>query len=36
MPRPLFDGVRFWLDDNVPMRDRWLEQITVAHTLTTH
>jgi len=31
MSRPLFDGIRFWVDDNVPMRERWLEEITVTH-----
>lgn len=28
MTRPLFEGVRFWVYDNVPMRDRWLGDIT--------
>jgi hypothetical protein len=29
MPRPMFEGVRFWVYDNVPMRERWLEDIQV-------
>lgn len=32
MTRPLFEGVRFWVYDNVPMRDRWLGDITVGVT----
>ncbi|OIW25271.1 hypothetical protein CONLIGDRAFT_86917 [Coniochaeta ligniaria NRRL 30616] len=28
MPRALFEGVRFWVHDNVPMRERWLENVT--------
>lgn len=32
MTRPLFEGVRFWVYDNVPMRERWLKDITVGVT----
>lgn len=30
MSRRLFEGVRFWVHDDVPMRDRWIEDIQVS------
>lgn len=30
MSRRMFQGIRFWVDDNVPMRDRWIGDIEVS------